>query len=446
MTTRIKVHESQMDETTFKQAVDSFIDSAPSGGWGDYWEMQQDWAAYIDGLCRDGSITQRQYDNFSNPCTPETFDRWQKRNGLVRRRGGYESKKPEAYEPKMTPPWGPSDMEYTQDELTGDDVLGDFFLQALQYLRKDLGYSYDLKQERHLLTKLTRLFDKGLDYKKAIDTILSNASFCARTGIRKPTTESKKSETYVKDCGESMKNEANINDLKNKVISDGTHNTDALIGKFLNVLKTYAPERYTEYMEENPEMEDWKSLDDETKVMVSDELFDELNKIAPEGCYFGASEGDGACFGFWCDDENESFHKQFEVLTKSVLKCCDNLVKDTSLAGDFDDEVIYTEDAVKNAVEAFKTLGESIVRLKTVLESHKNEDNMEVIGILSDAITKIVADEQGDVMDKETAGADDVIDRVSDEYGRDSYEEPVESPADLEPEEPAAGENPPEEL
>ena len=78
----------------------------------------------------------------------------------------------EAYEPRMTPPWGPEDMEYTQAELTGEDVLGDFFLQALQYLRKDLGYSYDLKQERHLLTKLTRLFDKGLDYKKAIDTIL----------------------------------------------------------------------------------------------------------------------------------------------------------------------------------------------------------------------------------------------------------------------------------
>ena len=102
----------------------------------------------------------------------------------------------EAYEPRMTPPWGPEDMEYTQAELTGEDVLGDFFLQALQYLRKDLGYSYDLKQERHLLTKLTRLFDKGLDYKKAIDTILSDESFCARTGIRKPAAEAKKPEAY----------------------------------------------------------------------------------------------------------------------------------------------------------------------------------------------------------------------------------------------------------
>lgn len=122
-----------------------------------------------------------------------------------------ESKKSEAYEPRMTPSWGPEDREYTQAELTGEDVLGDFFLQALQYLRKDLGYSYDLKQERHLLTKLTRLFDKGLDYKKAIDTILSDESFCARTGIRKPAAEAKKSETCERMA---------INDYANKRFYD----------------------------------------------------------------------------------------------------------------------------------------------------------------------------------------------------------------------------------
>lgn len=87
--------------------------------------------------------------------------------------------------------------------------------------------------------------------------------------------------------------------------------------------------------------------------------------------------------------------KQFEVLTKSVLHCCDKLVKDASLAGEFDDEVIYAEEAVKNAVESFQALGEACKTLKNALSYHKNEDNMNVIGILADAITQIVNDDNG---------------------------------------------------
>jgi len=88
-----KKSEAKTCEATFKQGVDDFISCAPSGGWSDYWAMQQDWEAFKDGLCRDGVITQKQADSWSNPCTPETFARWQKRNGLVSR--GYESKKSE---------------------------------------------------------------------------------------------------------------------------------------------------------------------------------------------------------------------------------------------------------------------------------------------------------------------------------------------------------------
>lgn len=90
-----KQPESKTCEATFKQGVDDFISCAPSGGWSDYWAMQQDWEMFKDGLCRDGRITQRQADSWGNPCTPETFNRWQKRNGLTRRGGWGESKKSE---------------------------------------------------------------------------------------------------------------------------------------------------------------------------------------------------------------------------------------------------------------------------------------------------------------------------------------------------------------
>ncbi len=128
--------------------------------------------------------------------------------------------------------------------------------------------------------------------------------------------------------------------------------------------------------------------------------------------------------------KEEKLYKTFEVLTKSVLDCCDKLVKDQSLSGEFDDAVIYAEDAVKNAVESFQQMGEAVKFLKKSLEIHKNEDNMEVIGILSDAISKIVADDVSADVDSEEEGGESVVNRVEREYGN----------------EPARGEEPPEEL
>ena len=101
------------------------------------------------------------------------------------------------------------------------------------------------------------------------------------------------------------KSEANIEDLRNQTVSWGTHRPDDLIPKFLAVLKEYGKEAYDKYVSENPEVEDWKMLDDETKGWVVDELFDLLDGIAPEDCYFGAHPGDGADFGFWQVDESK---------------------------------------------------------------------------------------------------------------------------------------------
>ena len=119
---------------------------------------------------------------------------------------------------------------------------------------------------------------------------------------KKPCSMSKKIESL-------NKNEANIDDLKNMVVSDGTMRPKDLIPKFLNVLKMYAEDRYDDYIQDNPEVLDLKGLDDETLGYIVDELFDELNYIAPDEYYFGQSEGDAACFGFWEVEPRESIRK-----------------------------------------------------------------------------------------------------------------------------------------
>lgn len=45
---------------------------------------------------------------------------------------------------------------------------------------------------------------------------------------------------------------------------------------------------------------DWN---DETAAQVLEDLTDTLQDVAPVGFYFGASEGDGACFGFWIGED-----------------------------------------------------------------------------------------------------------------------------------------------
>jgi hypothetical protein len=44
---------------------------------------------------------------------------------------------------------------------------------------------------------------------------------------------------------------------------------------------------------------DW---DDNEAAQTLEDLHEALNDAAPAGFYFGASEGDGACFGFWIDE------------------------------------------------------------------------------------------------------------------------------------------------
>lgn len=82
----------------------------------------------------------------------------------------------------------------------------------------------------------------------------------------------------------------------NQTVSHGTLNPDHLIPTFASLFKRLAPERCKEWGSQ-------PAADTQDEMLV--ELFEELEKLAPEGYYFGALEGDGSDFGFWrCHDDN----------------------------------------------------------------------------------------------------------------------------------------------
>lgn len=51
---------------TYEQAVREFKSSHAKGKY-DYWTAQLEWSIYTDGLCKDGIITQKQYETWSTP-------------------------------------------------------------------------------------------------------------------------------------------------------------------------------------------------------------------------------------------------------------------------------------------------------------------------------------------------------------------------------------------
>lgn len=126
--------------------------------------------------------------------------------------------------------------------------------------------------------------------------------------------------------------------LKDKVVSDGTLKPEDLIPKFLNALK-HDEAAHSKFLKDNPEIleiQSWDDVDDETKSMLVDELTDALNDIAPDGYFFGASDGDGACFGFWKVDPDES--KKSEGVRSRALERIDDACKKRGLYTEWDND------------------------------------------------------------------------------------------------------------
>lgn len=141
--------------------------------------------------------------------------------------------------------------------------------------------------------------------------------------------------------------------------------------------------------------------------------------------------------------KKETLGKKFRAFTSNLRSCCEDMFKDVSHAGDYDDVLIYAEEAVSSVEEAFAHLGEACTTLKKELSYRKDESNMDVIGILADAITQIVADDESEESPTREGGeeeedSDSIVSRVEREYSPD-YGEPErggEPPESEEPEGP----------
>lgn len=97
------------------------------------------------------------------------------------------------------------------------------------------------------------------------------------------------------------------------LVIEGTMRPQDLIPEFLAVLDDLDHERHDAILRDYPKAlttsymggswDEW--CDSEDAGYMLEELFDALEEYAPDGCYFGAIEGDGSCYGFWrIDDES----------------------------------------------------------------------------------------------------------------------------------------------
>jgi hypothetical protein len=103
------------------------------------------------------------------------------------------------------------------------------------------------------------------------------------------------------------------------ILSDATMRSEDLIPSFMDFLEEIAEQ--CEIQEEVQAIqEDVGKLEtvdesgygtyysdesqEEASWILNESIWDLLNDIAPDFCYFGSHPGDGACYGFWTDEES----------------------------------------------------------------------------------------------------------------------------------------------
>jgi hypothetical protein len=83
-------------------------------------------------------------------------------------------------------------------------------------------------------------------------------------------------------------------------LSHGTMKTVELVTSFMDFLSDVHDECdiYSEFVDIQEQVENAQDLDD-LEHILNEDIWNLLNKIAPDGCYFGGHPGDGIDYGFW---------------------------------------------------------------------------------------------------------------------------------------------------
>ena len=174
-------------------------------------------------------------------------------------------------------------------------------------------------------------------------------------------------------------------DFAGFILSEGTLKTSDLLRKsesFLSELETHffnsvgvSKESYANFLE-TKKLIDGVLYDHTVPADTASDVWDScvvfFNSIAPDGHYFGSHEGDGACFGFWTDEDSDYCKKQNVDQAHDWYLLKPELAQDLKALVDYtyDQEFTHMEEMESNGLLTDTHIFHSINRLQKFIEEN----------------------------------------------------------------------------